>query len=66
MLTSSGAVGSDRRKRGMGHTAKNTIEYYKTGIQDLDTQAIIRGKLQRYELIEESISMMANRDLAAP
>ncbi|KAF2628301.1 hypothetical protein BU25DRAFT_421276 [Macroventuria anomochaeta] len=60
------AVGSEKRRRGMGHKTNKTIEYYKTGIQDLDTQAIIRGKLQRFELIEESISMMETRDLAAP
>jgi hypothetical protein len=50
----------------MGHRSNDTIEYYKTGIQDIDTQAIIRGRPQRFELIEESISMLDNRDLAAP
>jgi hypothetical protein len=49
----------------MGHKTNETIEYYKTGVRDLDTQAITRGKLQRFELIEESISMMETRDLAA-
>jgi hypothetical protein len=50
----------------MGHRSNDTIEYYKTGIQDIDTQAIIRGRPQRFELIEESISVLDNRDLAAP
>jgi hypothetical protein len=66
MLTNMGAVGSEKRRTGMGHKTNETIEYYKTGIQDLDTQAIMRGKLQRFELIEESMSMMETRDLAAP
>ena len=58
MLTNIGAVGSKKQRRGMGHKTNGTIKYYKTGIQDLNTQAIIRGKLQRFKLIKESISIM--------
>jgi hypothetical protein len=42
------------------------MNYYVTGIQDLDTQAIIRGKPQRLGLVDASISMMSRRNLLAP
>jgi hypothetical protein len=50
----------------MGHSNDDTMNYYVTGIQDLDTQAIIRGKPQRLGLVDASISMMSRRNLLAP
>jgi hypothetical protein len=64
-LTEVGALEADKRRSGMGYRSNDTMEYYKTGIQDIDTRAIVRGRAQRFDPIEESISMLDNRDLAA-
>jgi hypothetical protein len=65
-LTGVGALGTDKRRSGMGHKSNDTFGYYKTGIQDINTQAIVRGRAQRSDIIEESMSILDNRDLAAP
>jgi hypothetical protein len=50
----------------MGHKGEDTAQFYISGFVGIDSQSMVNGREQRLELYNESISMMANRNLLIP
>ncbi|CAO2658137.1 Nn.00g073970.m01.CDS01 [Neocucurbitaria sp. VM-36] len=61
-----GEATATQRRTLMGHKYDNTAQYYVSGFIGIDSQSIIHGGEQCFELYKESSSLMANRNLLAP